>query len=101
MKKLYEVSADLILYVMVEDEREAEIIGKSQLYEEMDNADINAYKADSILAIWSDSVPYGSDDNRTCGEIIAEQREIEKKIIEQKEYEKLHPQGEIFEKIGD
>ena len=96
MKQLYEISADLIMYVMAESENDAVDVARNNISDEIYNADIAATKATRLFANWQDSYPYGSDYNLTVKEIFEQQKESEKKIIEQKEYEEKHPQGVMF-----
>ncbi len=96
MKQLYEISADLIMYVMAENESDAVDVARDNLSDEIHNLDMAAIRATCLFANWQDSYPYGSDDNLTVKEIFEQQIEAEKKIIEQKEYEDKHPQGQVF-----
>ncbi len=64
-KKLYRVRIDL--YVMAEDEWDARV-GATQA--KFDVFECVAREADSLLPGWENAVPYNSNDDRTCTEII-------------------------------
>jgi len=67
MKKLYEV--EMIMMVMAEDESDAKLVAaQNASAENWDEFD--AYEADSVKSEWWDCIPWGSDDDKTCGEII-------------------------------
>lgn len=66
MKKLYEV--EIKVYVMAEDKEDALYIASRECQPE----EAEAYEAESVDALWWKSIPYGSDDDKTCGEIIGE-----------------------------
>lgn len=67
IKKLYEV--EIKAYVMAEDEDEA----KSIAVAECEDVDAEAFVTNSIDAEWWDAIPYGNDDDLTCGEILKQQ----------------------------
>jgi len=64
MKKLYEVERHF--YVMAEDESEAEN------YIPLDPLACTNYvtEAKTIDAEWADAIPFNSDDDKTCFEIL-------------------------------
>lgn len=66
MKKLFVVS--YTAYVMAEDVEAAKYV-----HIDTDNSDIEVSQATSVDHIWWDAIPFGSDDDRTCGQIIQEE----------------------------
>ena len=67
MKKLYEVQ--MTVYVMAEDENEACSIA-TQFDVDIPSEDCEIYEACVVPTVWLDSIPYGSDDDKTCWEIL-------------------------------
>jgi len=67
MKKLYEV--EIRYYVMAENETEAEAIRTD------DGVTLEVNEAFTVDSEWWDTIPFGGDDDRTCGEILGAQRE--------------------------
>ena len=68
MKRLYDV--EIRVFVMAEDEEEARQIATRECQPE----EADAEEAGSVDVFWWDSIPYGSDDDKTCGKIMAEMR---------------------------
>lgn len=64
MKQLYEV--EIRVYVMAEDEQDAVQIAARECQPE----EAEAYEAVSVDTIWWKAIPYGSDNDKTCGEIV-------------------------------
>ena len=65
MKELYKVTVEY--YVMAEDEKDAESIYPNHIQ----NCTVFAYRAGQCCCLdWWDAIPFGSEDNRTCGDII-------------------------------
>lgn len=82
MKKLFNVTIENEFCVMAEDIEEAEQIARESLGNEgYDNftilAEIVTPSSPYINFYEQDSIPYGSDDNKTCKEIIKEMIEAE------------------------
>ena len=67
MKKLYEVQ--MTVYVMAEDEAQAHFAAIDNGVE-IPFEDCEIYEARVVPAAWIDSIPYGSDDDKTCWEIL-------------------------------
>ena len=72
MKKLYCVEIDTHYYVMAESEFEAE-----RIRHDINQHDVFAREATNvgIYREWRDAIPIGSDDDKTCGQIMEEQKE--------------------------
>jgi hypothetical protein len=69
-KKLYRV--DVCLYVMAEDESEACWAATASRF---DVFECVAAEAETLEAGWAEAVPYNnSEDDRTCAEILTDQR---------------------------
>lgn len=68
MKKLFCVT--IVVYVMAGNESDAKRIGAE--YCAADSAE--AYIAESVASEWYDYIPFGSDDDMTCGDILKAQR---------------------------
>ena len=68
MKKLYWV--EITVMVMAEDEDEAAEIAACEAISE--NCD--AMIASSVPSGWYDAIPFGSDDDATCCEVLKRQR---------------------------
>lgn len=73
-KTLWEVTADITLYVMAEDEDDAiKVAMREGIKEETDNLckwDLSAFQPNrGVMGNWVNLQPYNSDDNRTVGEI--------------------------------
>ncbi len=64
-KKLYRVK--VTLYVMAENESEACVAATGAKF---DIFECSAKKAERVDQDWDNAVPYNSDDNRTCAEIL-------------------------------
>jgi len=77
MKKLYEVQATT--YVMAENEFEAVDV-LNDFETEIDIADCEVFEAGSIPRRWTDAIPWGGDDDKTCGEIIGSRNRINARI---------------------
>ena len=68
-KKLFRVK--VTLYVMGENESEARFNATQACF---DIFECSAKKADRIENGWEDAIPYGSDGQHTCAEILAIQK---------------------------
>jgi hypothetical protein len=68
-KKLYRVR--VVLFVMAEDEADASMAATRARFDIFECA---ARKAENITPEWNDAIPYNADDDRTCAEIMAEER---------------------------
>ena len=91
MKKLYEIEAELILYVMAEDENEAKSVAMRNVQEECKNLqefDLSVVRPSALFANWQNEYPYNSDDNNTVKEIF-EREEKARKIKEKDEKEQM------------
>jgi len=66
MKRLYEV--EIRVYVMAENEQDALQIAARECQPE----EAEAEEAGSVDSLWWKSIPYGADDDKTCGEIMGE-----------------------------
>ncbi len=66
-KKLYQVK--VTLYVMAENESEACLAATNAKF---DIFECTAKKAAHLDRGWDDAVPYNSDDDRTCAEILTD-----------------------------
>jgi len=71
-KKLYRVK--VVLYVMAENESEARVAATDAKF---DIFECTARKADHLDPAWHNAIPYNSEDERTCAEILAGQQQIE------------------------
>lgn len=65
-KKLYRVK--VVLYVMAENESAACVAATRANFDIFECA---ARKVDAVEPSWNDAIPYNADDDRTCGEILA------------------------------
>ncbi len=65
-KKLYLVEKKA--YVMAENELEAGVIDTG------DGASVEVLEALSVDSDWWDLIPFGGDDDNTCGQILTQQR---------------------------
>jgi hypothetical protein len=70
MKKLYEV--ECLWYVMAENAEDARWLSLHS-----DDATKDVSLAVGVNSDWWDAIPVDSDDDRTCGQIIKQQREAE------------------------
>ena len=93
MKKLYEVSTELTIYILAEDEDDA--VGEASLHsnEEIDNllpGDFTATRVTSLPAGYADAYPYREDreDTRTMGQIFEAEQAAEKEERARIEFEK-------------
>ncbi len=68
MKKLYCV--EITVMVMAENEDEAAEIAAREATSE----NCEAMIASSVSSEWHDAIPFGSDDDATCGEVLERQR---------------------------
>ena len=71
-KKLYCVH--VTLYVMAENTSEACVAATRAPF---DIFECTARRADQVGAEWADSIPYNTDDERTCAQILAVPQAIE------------------------
>lgn len=92
MKKLYVATAELMIYVMAESERDAMSQAEEGARLEMDNltyAEFDARRAVGTYdANWADAYPYNSDDNRSVQEIFEAEKEKEAEEKRRIEFEK-------------
>ena len=65
-KKLFRVK--VVLYVMAENESEACVAATNARFDIFECA---ARKAEFLDPAWEDAIPYNSDDDRTCSEIMS------------------------------
>jgi hypothetical protein len=70
-KKLYRVK--VTLFVMAENEADACMAATNAKF---DIFECTAKKADHLIPGWEDAIPYNSDDQRTCAEILAGQEKM-------------------------
>jgi hypothetical protein len=70
-KKLYRVK--VTLYVMAENESEARVAATNARF---DIFECSAKKAEHVDPGWENAIPYNSDDDRSCSEIIGSQQFI-------------------------
>ncbi len=70
MKKLYEV--EMVVYVMAENENEAHEAA-NDFEVDIPFFDCKIYEAVSDYSNWMDAIPYGSDDDKTCREVLSNQ----------------------------
>lgn len=68
-KKLYRVK--VTLYVMAENESEACVAATNAKFDIFECA---AKRAEYVDQGWDNAVPYNADDERTCKEVIVNQR---------------------------
>jgi hypothetical protein len=66
-KKLYEVN--IRVYVMAECADEAQELA----IENCEDTEAEAHIANSVSNAWWNAIPYGTDDDTTCGEILSSQ----------------------------
>lgn len=69
MKRLYEI--EVKYYVMAENELEAQDIEPDYI----SNCSVFASEANSVDHDWWNAVPYNSDDDKTCGQVLNEKEE--------------------------
>ena len=69
-KKLYRVK--VTLYVMAENESEACVAATNARF---DIFECSAKKAEHVDPGWGNAIPYNSDDDRTCAEILTSQQQ--------------------------
>ena len=74
MKNLYKVEA--MWYVMAEDEMEAQILKPDAI----DETSIFVMEASEVGvdADWWDAIPFNSDTDKTCGQIMEELEKLQK-----------------------
>ncbi len=70
-KKLFRVK--VVLYVMAENESEARLAATNAAF---DIFECTAKKADHIEPGWGNAIPYNADDDRTCAQILASQKQV-------------------------
>lgn len=73
MKQLYKL--EIYCYVMAEDELEAQDIRIRHL----GACSRFAIEAETVHPDWLDTIPFNSDDDRTCGQILEAQEKEEAK----------------------
>lgn len=72
--KLYMVQVTKIVYVLAENERQAELDGPGYAADE-GSADVEVYETNSIESTdpdWRDAIPYGGAEDKTCRQIFEE-----------------------------
>jgi hypothetical protein len=69
-KKLYRVK--VVLYVMAENESEARVAATNARF---DIFECSARKADHVDPAWVNAIPYNAEDDRTCAEVFAGERQ--------------------------
>lgn len=74
MKKLYTVEVNTTIWVVAEDQLSAEETAREALTVDPESCGVTFYAAefasDSPPAEWRESIPFGSDDDRTVQEWI-------------------------------
>lgn len=73
MKKLYEVEVEHTVYVMAESESEAEDVALQGIADVDDTPRVytnEVIESTPVSRDWRGSVPFGSDDRRTVGQIL-------------------------------
>ncbi len=70
MKRLYRI--DVTYYVMAESREEAQMVRPDFGIEEA-LSDASIEETLSVSSSWRDAIPFGGDDDRTCGEILEAQ----------------------------
>lgn len=70
-RQLYRVK--VILYVMAENESEARVAATDARF---DIFECTARKAEYLDPAWVNAIPYNAEDERTCAEIFASQKEV-------------------------
>ena len=69
-KKLHRVK--VVLYVMAENESEACVAATQARF---DIFECSARKTEIVEPEWKDAIPYNSDDDRTCSEILTNKQQ--------------------------
>ena len=69
-KKLYRVK--VVLFVMAENESDASMAATQARF---DIFECSAKKAEFVDPAWNDAIPYNSNDERTCSEIMANKQQ--------------------------
>lgn len=70
-RKLYRVK--VILYVMAENESEARVAATDARF---DIFECTARKAEYVDPAWLNAIPYNAEDERTCGQIFTDQKQL-------------------------
>ena len=70
MKRLYQV--DATIYAWADDADEALLLMNAP-----DGATLHAYEAAGVEDEWWYAIPFGAEDNRTCGKLLVVQEEEE------------------------
>lgn len=70
MKRLYEVERKF--YVMAEDESDA----KTFQPKDPGECTNQVYLASAVDADWWNAIPFNGDDDRTCGELLKESKQL-------------------------
>lgn len=79
--KLYAVEVTYTLYVLVRDEREAEILAEASAGENEGPDCVIAHEVrdiDKVPEEWKDAIPYGEEEDRTVRQILQPFPEPEK-----------------------
>ena len=69
-KKLYRVK--VVLFVMAENESDARVAATRARF---DIFECTARKAENVVPEWKNAIPYNSDDDRTCSEIMSNRQQ--------------------------
>ncbi|MFH1690586.1 MAG: hypothetical protein ABIE42_10190 [Candidatus Eisenbacteria bacterium] len=68
-KRLFRVTISATVYILAEDENEAEDEAR-ELHSEETGRTIRADEATDVPDVWEDSYPFGGDGTKTCREIL-------------------------------
>ena len=69
MKQLYRVDVTLLFYA----DSKAQVFGLlAEALCDVDTMSQDPYPVYSVPGSWHDAIPFGEDDDRTCGEILRE-----------------------------
>ena len=77
MKKLYEVNLDLVFYVMAKDASDVYKHACEYAEDEIKNlfdSEFSVMDAKILFANWADAIPYNSDDDKTCSQVLDEKK---------------------------
>ena len=73
MKKLYKVTMELM--VMAENEEDAHYVATDPGVEiPEEDCEIENAVDEGCPEAWADAIPYGSDDDKTCKEVLKDER---------------------------
>lgn len=75
MKKLFEVMIEKTIYVLADDEREAEL--EAQTYESEEDGDVQVRSEitsiEQVYNQWRDSLPYGGKEDLTIRQLLEQE----------------------------